>query len=399
MNSLYFTEEHQLFRESLKDFLQKEVVPHVDKWEETGTIERFIWEKFGEMGYFGLATPEEYDGLGLDLFYTTIFLEELQKINSGGFAAAMWAHVYLAMTHLNKNANHAQKQAYLVPSVHGQKIGCLGVTEPFGGSDVAGMRTTAVKKGDNYIINGSKTFITNGVYGDYIILAAKTNPSLGNKGISIFIVDLKSEGITANKLNKLGWRASDTAELAFDNVIVPAENLMGSEGTGFGFIMEAFALERLVMGINAHARAEFALEYALQYMEERQTFGKSINQYQALRHRLVDLHADTDLCKNYNYSVVHRMQQGEYVVKEATISKLKSTKVADEVIYNCLQFLGGYGYIEDYPMARMLRDSRLGPIGGGTSEILKEIIAKIVIDKKEYRPVSKAEKTSQEIFK
>ncbi len=399
MNSMYFTEEHQLFRESLKDFLQKEVVPHVDKWEETGTIERFIWEKFGEMGYFGLATPEEYDGLGLDLFYTTIFLEELQKINSGGFAAAMWAHVYLAMTHLNKNANHAQKQAYLVPSVHGQKIGCLGVTEPFGGSDVAGMRTTAVKKGDNYIINGSKTFITNGVYGDYIILAAKTNPSLGNKGISIFIVDLKSEGITANKLNKLGWRASDTAELAFDNVIVPAENLMGSEGTGFGFIMEAFALERLVMGINAHARAEFALEYALQYMEERQTFGKSINQYQALRHRLVDLHADTDLCKNYNYSVVHRMQQGEYVVKEATISKLKSTKVADEVIYNCLQFLGGYGYIEDYPMARMLRDSRLGPIGGGTSEILKEIIAKIVIDKKEYRPVSKAEKTSQEIFK
>ncbi|MDO6820121.1 acyl-CoA dehydrogenase family protein [Zobellia sp. 1_MG-2023] len=385
MQSMYFTEEHQLFRESLRDFLKKEVVPHIDKWEASGTIEPFIWKKFGEMGYFGLATTEAYGGMGLDLFYTVIFLEELQRVNSGGFAAAMWAHAYLAMTHLNKNANDDQKKRYLTPSVNGEKIGCLGVTEPFGGSDVAGMRTTAIKEGDSYIINGSKTFITNGVYGDYCILAAKTDPAAGNKGISIFIVDLKSEGVSANKLNKLGWRASDTAELAFDNVEVPAENLMGEEGKGFSFIMEAFALERLVMGINAHARAEYALEYALQYMSERETFGKSINQYQALRHRFVDLHADMELCKQYNYGVVYKMDKGEYVVREATISKLKSTEMADKVAYDCLQFLGGYGYIEDYPMARMFRDSRLGPIGGGTSEILKEIIAKIVIDKKEYR--------------
>jgi len=389
MNSMYFTEEHQLFRESLKDFLKKEVVPHIDKWEETGTIERFIWKKFADMGYFGLATPESEDGLGLDLFYTVILLEELQKINSGGFAAAIWAHVYLAMTHLNKNANQAQKEAYLIPSVHGSKIGCLGVTEPFGGSDVAGMRTTAVKKGDFYIIDGSKTFITNGVYGDYCILAAKTDPSAGNKGISLFIVDLKSEGVSSNKLNKLGWRASDTAELAFDNVKVPASNLMGEEGTGFAFIMEAFALERLVMGVNAHARAEYALEYALQYMSEREAFGQTINKYQALRHRFVDLYADVEMCKQFNYAVVAKLDKEEYAVKEATISKLKSTKVADEVIYNCLQFLGGYGYVEDYPMSRLLRDSRLGPIGGGTSEILREIIAKIVIDKKEYKSPNK----------
>ncbi|MCL4114623.1 UNVERIFIED_CONTAM: hypothetical protein GTU68_005357 [Idotea baltica] len=251
------------------------------------------------------------------------------------------------------------------------------------------MRTTATKDGDNYIINGSKTFITNGVYGDYIILAAKTDATLGNKGISVFIVDLKSDGITANKLNKLGWRASDTAELAFDNVVVPKSNLMGEEGSGFGFIMQAFSLERLIMGINAHARAEYALDYALQYMSERETFGKPINQYQALRHRFVDLYADMDMCKQYNYSVVYRMNNGEYVVREATISKLKSTRVADDVAYDCLQFLGGYGYMEDYPMARLFRDSRLGPIGGGTSEILKEIIAKIVIDKKDYRPPTK----------
>jgi len=385
MNGMYFTEEHQLFRQSLKDFLQKEVVPHIEKWEDNGKIDASIWKKFGEMGFLGLATPEEDGGLDLDLFYTVVLLEELQKINSGGFAAAVWAHVYLAMTHLNKNGSAYQKETYLKTSVNGELVGCLGVSEPFGGSDVAGMRTTAIKDGDNYIVNGSKTFITNGVYADYVILAAKTSPQLGNKGISILIVDLKSEGVSANKLNKLGWRASDTAELAFDNVMVPASNLMGSEGSGFTFIMEAFALERLIMGVNAHARAEYALEYARGYMSERETFGKIINQYQALRHRFVDLYSDMEMCRQYNYYVVNGMDKGEYMVKEATISKLRSTKMADEVMYACLQFLGGYGYMEDYPMARMFRDSRLGPIGGGTSEILREIIAKIVIDKKEYK--------------
>ncbi len=384
MQSLYFTEEHQLFRQSLKDFLRKEIVPHVEKWEDSGTIERFMWNKFADMGYFGLASSVEDGGLGLDLFYTVILLEELQKINSGGTAAAIWAHVYLAMAHLNKNANKYQKDKYLTPSLKGDMIGCLGVTEPFGGSDVAGIRATATRKGDTYIINGSKTFITNGVYGDYIILAAKTDPSAGNKGISIFIVELKSNGVTANKLNKLGWRASDTAELAFDNVVVPIENLIGDEGAGFAMIMQAFSLERLVMGINAHARAEYALEYAMEYMAQREAFGKAINQYQALRHRVVDLYAEMEVCKEYNYTVAYKMDKGAYVVREATISKLKSTKMADEVIYNCLQFLGGYGYIEDYPIARLLRDSRLGPIGGGTSEILREILAKIIIDKKEY---------------
>jgi len=389
MNSMYFTEEHQLFRKSLNDFLQKEVVPHIEKWEKSGTIERFIWEKFGEMGYFGLATPEAYDGLDLDLFYTVILLEELQKINSGGFAAAIWAHAYLAMTHLNKEANHEQKLKYLQPSVMGDKIGCLCVTEPFGGSDVAGMRTTAVKQGDTYVLNGSKTFITNGVYCDYMIVAAKTNPELGNKGISIFIVDKETKGVSVSKLDKLGWRASDTAEIAYDNVVIPASNLMGEEGKGFPYIMQHFALERLIMGVNAHARSEYALEYALQYMSERSTFGKTIDKYQALRHRYADLYADMEICKTYNYSVAYRLNKGEYVVKEATISKLRSTKMADEVAYECLQFLGGYGYMEDYPMARLLRDSRLGPIGGGTSEILREIIAKMVIDKKEYRPATK----------
>ena len=388
MSDLYFTEEHNLFRESLRDFLKKEVVPHIDKWEKTGHIERFIWKKFGDMGYFGLATPEAFGGLDLDLFYTIILLEELQRINSGGFAAAMWAHAYLAMTHLNKEGNDEQKKKYLTPSASGDAIGCLCITEPFGGSDVAGMRTTAVKKGDTYIINGSKTFITNGVYSDYLVVAAKTNPELGNKGISIFVMDRDTPGISATKLDKLGWRASDTGEIAFDNVVIPASNLMGEEGQGFPYIMQHFALERLVMGVNAHARAEYALEYAKQYMSERTAFGRTIDKFQALRHTYVDCVTQMEICKQFNYYVAKRLDMGDYVVKEATMSKLQSTKMADDVIYQCLQFLGGYGYMEDYPLARMARDSRLGPIGGGTSEILKEIIAKMVIDNKDYKPAT-----------
>ena len=385
---MYFTEEHEAFRASFKDFLQKEVVPHINKWEKEGSIERFIWKKFGEMGYFGLRTPEEFGGLNLDLFYTVIFLEELQKVNSGGFAAAIWAHEYLAMTHLNKEGTNFIKNKYLVPSVAGEMVGCLCITEPFGGSDVAGMRSTAVKKGDTYILNGSKTFITNGVFSDYLIVAAKTDPSDKYKGISIFVVDRKAKGVSATKLDKLGWRASDTGEIAFDNVEIPAENLMGEEGKGFPYIMQHFALERLVMGVNAHARAEFALEYAINYMQEREAFGKSLDKFQALRHKIAEMASRVDMCREYNYSITKRLNDGQYVVKEASMSKLLSTKMADEVIYDALQMLGGYGYMEEYPMARLLRDSRLGPIGGGTSEILKEIIAKIVIDKKEYKPAT-----------
>tara|TARA_B110000967_G_scaffold193729_1_gene221562 strand:+ start:5298 stop:6455 length:1158 start_codon:yes stop_codon:yes gene_type:complete len=385
---MYFTEEHEAFRQSFKDFLQKEVVPHIEKWEKTGTIERFIWKKFGEMGYFGLSTPEEYGGMDLDLFYTVIFLEELQKINSGGFAAAMWAHEYLAMTHLNKEGDDFIKNKYLVPSLEGDMIGCLCITEPFGGSDVAGMRSTAIKQGDKYILNGSKTFITNGVYSDYLIVAAKTDPSDKYKGISIFVVDRSSKGISATKLNKLGWKASDTGEIAFDNVEIPISNLMGEQGKGFAYIMQHFASERLIMGVNAHARAEFALEYAINYMQERTAFGKSLDKFQALRHKIAEMASRVDMCKEYNYSIAKRLNDGQYVVKEASMSKLLSTKMADEVIYDALQMLGGYGYMEEYPMARLLRDSRLGPIGGGTSEILKEIIAKMVIDKKEYKPAT-----------
>jgi acyl-CoA dehydrogenase len=386
MDTIFFTEEHQMFRKSFRDFLHKEVVPHIEKWEKTGTIERFIWKKFGEMGFFGLNYPEAYGGMNLDLFYTVIFLEELQKIKSSGFAAAMWAHTYLGMTHLNAEGNERMKQEYLAPSISGDKIGALCITEPFGGSDVAGMRTTAVKKGDKYVINGSKTFITNGVYADYYVVAAKTSPELGNKGISIFLMDTGIKGITATKLDKLGWRASDTAEISFDNVEIPLENLMGEENKGFPYIMQHFALERLIMAVNAHARAEYAIDYTLEYMSQREAFGTKIDKFQALRHTMVEHATEVEHIKIFNYMAAARLNKGEYVVKECTMAKLKSTKVADQAIYDCLQMLGGYGYMEEYPLARLLRDSRLGPIGGGTSEILKEILSKMIIDNKDYKP-------------
>lgn len=389
MRSTYFSEEHDLFRQSLKDFLQQEVVPHIEKWEETGTIDRFIWKKFGDMGFFGINYPEAYGGMNLDLFYTVIFLEELQKIKSSGFAAAMWAHAYLAMTHLNAEGDERIKKEYLAQSISGDKIGALCISEPFGGSDVAGMRTTAVKSGDKYIINGSKTFITNGIYADYYIVAAKTSPELGNKGISIFLVDTNLKGVSATKLNKLGWRASDTAEIAFDNVEISADNLMGEQGKGFPYIMQHFAFERLIMAINAHARAEYALDYTIDYMQSREAFGTKISKFQALRHTMVEHATEVAHCKLFNYDAVARLNQGEYVVKEASMAKLKSTKVADDTIYSCLQMLGGYGYMEEYPLARLMRDSRLGPIGGGTSEIMKEILSKMIIDQKDYQPAVK----------
>ncbi|AZQ43646.1 acyl-CoA dehydrogenase family protein [Nonlabens ponticola] len=389
MYQSYFSEEHNAFRQSFRDFLNKEAVPHIDRWEETGQIDREIFEKMGEMGYFGLYYPEKYGGLDLDFFYTVIFLEEMQRINSGGFAAAMWVQAFLGAQHLLKEGDERIKQEYLVPTLTGEKIGCLGITEPFGGSDVAGMRTTAVKDGDEWVINGSKTFITNGVYSDYLVIAAKTDPEAKGRGISIFVMDRETPGISATKLNKLGWRASDTGEIGFNNVRIPAENLMGEQGKGFPYIMQHFALERLIMGINSHARAEYAIEYTIGYMKERSAFGQSLDKYQALRHKLADMMSEVEMAKCFNYNIAAELDKGLYPVKEASMSKLVSTKIADETINSCLQFLGGYGYIEEYPLARMLRDSRLGPIGGGTSEIMREIIAKMTIDGKDYKPAAK----------
>lgn len=380
-----FKEEHHMFRQTVKDFLKKEVVPHLDQWEKDGECPREIYQKFGEMGLFGLAFKEEYGGSDADIWYMVALHEELAKINSGGFAAAMGAHFFLAMVHVNGEGNEAQKKKYLTEGIKGNLIGCLAVTEPFGGSDVKALRTTAVKEGDHYIINGSKTFITNGVNSDYIVAACKTAPELGAHGVSMIIIERDRKGVSATKLDKLGWKASDTGEIAFDDVKVPVENLLGHENAGFFYIMEHFVSERLSMAIGAIAAAEKAIEVTLQYMSERKAFGRTIDKFQVLRHRIAQMSAEIEMNKQFVYSLYEKFAAGEYLVKEASMAKLLATQLSDKVTFNCLQMFGGYGYMEDYPLARMWRDSRLGQIGGGTSEILCEIISKMMIEGKGYK--------------
>ena len=389
-NISYFKEEHDLFRQSLRDFLNKEVRPHLDQWEKDGAIPRSIYQKMGAMGYFGLEIPEEYGGCKNDIWYTVILQEELSRLNSGGFAAAMGAHFGLAMTHICTEGSHEQKLKYLIPGNKGELIGCLAVTEPFGGSDVQAIRTTAIKEGDHFIINGSKTFITNGVHSDYIVAAVKTDPNKKANGISILIVERDRPGVSARKLDKLGWHASDTGEIAFDQVKVPAENLLGQENAGFFYIMQHFVSERLSMAVGAVSASQYALETTLKYMDEREAFGRKINKFQVLRHRMAQMASEIELNKQFVYNVYHRFSNGDYVVKEASMAKLVCTQLADKVTFECLQMFGGYGYMEDYPLARMWRDARLGQIGGGTSEILCEIICKILIDGKGYEePLAK----------
>jgi alkylation response protein AidB-like acyl-CoA dehydrogenase len=387
MSDYYFSEEHELFRQGLRQFYAKEVIPYIDEWEKAGEIPKSIWKKMGAMGYLGLNHPEKYGGSDVDFFYTVVFQEETIRVNSGGFGAAVGVTPYMAGAHILASGSDYLKEKYLPGSISGDLLGALAISEPNAGSDVANIRTTAKREGDHYIINGSKTFITNGVLSDYIVAAVKTNPEAGAAGISLIVIDRDMPGVSATKLNKLGWHASDTGEIAFSEVRVPVENLIGGEGRGFYYIMGRFQLERLVMAIGGTASAEFALEYALSYMAERQAFGKKINQFQALRHRIADLASEITRAKYFNYYLAQMHQDGKPVVKECSMAKLLGTELADQVMYKCLQFFGGYGFIEDYKIARMFRDSRIGTIGGGSSEIMREIIAKMVIDDVQYQKV------------
>ncbi len=384
MKSYYFSEEHELFRQSLKDFFKKEVHPYIDEWEAEQRIPRSIWERMGEMGYLGLNYPESYGGLNLDFFYSVVFTEELAKTWSGGFSAALSVQQFMSSTYIFKYGSEELKQKYVVPAIQGKCICSIGITEPGAGSDVANIKTTATLQGDHYLINGSKTFITNGVYGDVIILVCKTDPSKGINGVSLIAVDRNAEGVTANKLKKLGWHASDTAELGFDNVKVPAGNLIGEEGMGFIYLMNGLQLERLIGAVLGIGGIDAALEYTLKYMSERSAFGRPINRFQVLRHRIAQLTAEIESTRYYVYHVCKMHNDDQYAVKESSISKLLASELADKSAYQLLQMFGGYGYMEEYKMARFFRDSRIGTIGGGTSEIMREIIAKMVIDDKAY---------------
>ncbi len=380
----YFSEEHEMFRKSLRDFLKREVKPNLNKWEKDGKIPKEIWKKMGKMGFLGLSYPEKYGGGNLDFFFEVVLNEEMGRLNSGGFTITQQAVQYMSGPYILKYGSDLLKSKYLPGIISGNLISCIGITEPNTGSDVQNIQTNAIKKGDNYIVNGSKTFITNGVYGDFIVTVVKTDPAARSKGISLLVIDLDSPGITKTKIDKLGWRSSDTAELSFDNVVVPSENLVGEEGKGFYYLMNGLQLERLCFMPSSIATMEFAISESLSYMNERKAFGKSINKLQVLRHRIAQLSSEIEALKVFSYYCCNLFDKNIYDVKLCSMGKLLCTELHEKVSTQCLQFFGGNGYTEDYPMARMYRDCRVGTIGGGTSEIMRDIIAKIVIDGKDY---------------
>ncbi|MDW3648399.1 MAG: acyl-CoA dehydrogenase family protein [Bacteroidia bacterium] len=387
MSSHYFSEEHELFRQSLRAFLEKEAIPYLDSWEEERRIPRRIWEKMGEMGFLGLSYPEEYGGAALDFFYDVVFNEEMGRCNSGGFVITQQVVQYMSSPYILKYGSEQLKQKYLPGIISGKKISCIGITEPGAGSDAANIQTRAIRQGDHYIVNGSKTFITNGVYGDFIVTVVKTDPTAGAAGVSLLVIDRDAEGVSARKLKKLGWHASDTAELSFDNVKVPIENLIGEEGRGFYYLMNGLQLERLCFIPGSVTSMETAIDKSLQYMSEREAFGKPINKFQVLRHRIAQLASEVEALKAFSYHCCQMYGDGIYDVKLCSMAKLISTELQEKVATQCLQFFGGYGFMEEYPMARMYRDVRVGTIGGGSSEIMREIISKIVIDEMNYEKV------------
>lgn len=384
MNSYYFTEEHEMFRESLRAFLEKEVAPNIEKWEEQRRTPRDIWEKMGDMGFLGLSYPEQYGGANLDFFYDVVFNEELCRMNSGGFAITQQVVQYMSCPNILKFGSEALKQKYLPGIISGDLISSIGITEPSAGSDAQNIKTTAKREGDYYIVNGSKTFITNGVYGDFIVTVVKTDPEAGAAGVSLLVIEQKMDGVSTRKLKKLGWHCSDTAEINFDNVKVPVENLIGEEGRGFYYLMNGLQLERLCAVPGAVTGMETAIEMTLQYMSEREAFGRSINKFQVLRHRIAQLASEVEALKAFSYHCCKMYADNIYDVKLCSMAKLLATELAEKVATQCLQFYGGYGFMEEYPLARMYRDVRVGTIGGGSSEIMREIIAKIIIDDVNY---------------
>lgn len=384
MENLFFNEEHELFRNTLQDFCKTEVMPFINDWEKAGKVDRSILRKMGEMGFLGLEVAEEYGGMGLDFLYTAVLCEEMGRAGSIGFSTVVSSHSYLAMNYLQHAGSAFIKEKYLIPSVTGELIGSLSMTEPFAGSDLKSLRTTATLEGDHYLVNGSKTFISNGYYGDYTVAAVKTE-----QGISMLVIDLDAEGVSKSKLDKVGLRCSDTAELAFDGVKVPKENLLGEEGKGFYYMMQSLQVERLTLAISNIGLMQHVLELTLQYISERTAFGKTINKLQVLRHRIVDAATEIEAWKAFAYQTSYRLSKGEHVVKECSMLKLKTSDLLNDIVYQCGQMFGGYGFMEEYPIGRIYRDVRVVPIYAGTSEIMKEIIAKIIIDQQSYKPVYK----------
>jgi len=375
-----FGEEHEELRETVRRFVSKEIAPNVDEWEAAREFPRELYKRCAELGFLGLKFPEELGGQGGTHLHDAIWVEELARSGgSGGVAAGLNAHTSIAMPPIFNFGSEEQKQRWLVPGIAGDKIGALGITEPGAGSDVAGISTFAEKVDGGYVVNGSKTFITNGVRADFLVCAVKTTKEGGHGGISFLVLEREMPGYeVAQKLEKMGWHSSDTGELAFTDVEVPEENLLGGENEGFKLIMANFAWERLLMAIGAVGAMQRLIETTVAYALDREAFGRPIGKFQAIRHHVAEMATKAEASRALTYNALRLFHEGQNCIQDVTMAKLVTQRAVLEIADQALQIHGGYGYMREYGIERAVRDARLGPIGGGTDEVMKEILGKLM---------------------
>jgi alkylation response protein AidB-like acyl-CoA dehydrogenase len=371
-----FNDHHEQLRESIHAFVVKELAPHAEEWEET-TFPDSVFRRMGELGLLGLSYPEEYGGQGGDYFCNLVLAEEMAHAKCGGVGMGIAVHTDMATPPIFLFGTEEQKQRYLVPSIKGEKISCLGITEPDAGSDVSGIKTRAVRDGDDWVINGSKTYITNGHRADYIVLVTKTDSDAGYDGFTLFLVDMDLPGVTREKkLEKLGMHASDTALLAFSDVRVPADAVLGQVGKGFYHIMWELQGERLIGAAGCVAGAQRVFDQTLQYAQERKAFGRPIGKFQVIRHKFAEMATKIEGARQLVYTTAWRHANGEYPVREISMAKLNAARIAVEVADECIQIHGGAGYMKEYGVERAWRDLRLNRIGAGTDEIMLDVIGR-----------------------
>ncbi len=373
----YFGKEHDLVRKSVKEFVQKEILPNIDEWEEKGEFPRNLYKMAGELGLMGTGYPEELGGTPGDIFLKIVVGEELMRSTSGGLVAGIGS-LDIAIPPIIRKGTRDQKERFARPVIAGDRIAALGITEPGGGSDVANLKTTAVRQGDHYRVNGSKTFITSGIRADQLTCAVRTGGE-GAHGISLLVIESGTPGYsTSPPIKKTGWWASDTAEIYFDDLKVPVENLLGEENQGFYYIMENFQSERLQLCIMANMTARIALEQAMKYSTEREAFGKTLSGFQVTRHKLAEMATLVEASQEFTYRVAAKIDAGVNQIKEISMAKNFACQVSDKVTFDAVQIFGGYGYVRESVVERLYRDNRILSIGGGTTEIMKEIISKLM---------------------
>ncbi len=373
-------EEIALFRSQILRFLEQEVIPHYEEWEAAHLMPREMWNTMGEAGLLCVDMPEKYGSAGASFDVCQMIQEEMCRLGLHGLATGYNIHSNIVAPYLLNLANDAQKDRWLPSMVTGDVVAALAMTEPGAGSDLAGMRTTAVREGDHYVMNGSKTFITNGIHANMTIVCAKTDPAAGAKGISLFLVDASLPGYsTGKKIEKIGQHSSDTAELFFEDMRVPADALLGEEGQGFAYLMRELPRERLGCGVQAIGHAQGALELAAEYVQARRAFGQTLGKFQNTRFKLAEIKTEIELCRALLEKHMVKFAKHEMTVDDAAMLKLACTEMQVRVVNECLQLFGGYGYTDEYPISRFYRDARVQTIYAGSSEIMKEVIARSIV--------------------